>query len=280
MNNETDIEDVDFSIITPSYNYNKYVRECIDSVMKQEGVSFEHIVYDAGSTDGTLEILKEYDHLDLVVEPDKGMSEAINKGFKRARGKWVMWFNTDDVMKESSLLKMKNILERTDADVVYGGWDFIDSESQFMRRVSAFPFRRLTLAHGNCYIGSTATFLRRETIIDEDHLLNIRFKYVMDGEYYLRLAKLGKKFQYVKEIVSDFRLHGENLSFRHQEKKDIDGLLDKELQYAEQRAIRRHYGLTLFKSLELNPVVDLVLLFFVKLFKQPTKMFNKLASKK
>ena len=86
----------DFSIITPSYNYARYVKECIESVKNQEGVTFEHIIQDAGSTDGTLDILHSYPHLKLHVEKDSGMSEGINRGFRKARGKWVMWLNTDD----------------------------------------------------------------------------------------------------------------------------------------------------------------------------------------
>ena len=86
----------DFSIITPSYNYARYVRECIESVKNQEGATFEHIIQDAGSTDGTLDILHSYPHLKLHVEKDSGMSEGINRGFRKARGKWVMWLNTDD----------------------------------------------------------------------------------------------------------------------------------------------------------------------------------------
>lgn len=62
----------------------------------QEGVTFEHIIQDAGSTDGTLDILHSYPHLKLHVEKDSGMSEGINRGFRKARGKWVMWLNTDD----------------------------------------------------------------------------------------------------------------------------------------------------------------------------------------
>lgn len=85
----------DFSIVTPSFNYATYVRECIESVLGQEGATFEHIIQDAGSTDGTLDILREYPHLKLHVEKDSGMSEGINRGFLKATGKWVMWLNTD-----------------------------------------------------------------------------------------------------------------------------------------------------------------------------------------
>ena len=93
----------DFSIITPSYNYARYVRECIESVKNQEGATFEHIIQDAGSTDGTLDILHSYPHLKLHVEKDSGMSEGINRGFRKARGKWVMWLNTDDRLLPGAL---------------------------------------------------------------------------------------------------------------------------------------------------------------------------------
>ena len=107
-----------FSIITPSYNYAKYVRECIESVKAQEGVTFEHIVYDAGSTDGTLDILREYPHLDVTVEPDRGMSDAINKGFRKAKGKWVMWLNTDDRLLPGALKSVAAFAEQhPEADV-------------------------------------------------------------------------------------------------------------------------------------------------------------------
>ena len=73
----------DFSIVTPSFNYAAYVRECIESVLNQKGATFEHIIQDAGSTDGTLDILREYPHLKLHVEKDSGMSEGINKASSR-----------------------------------------------------------------------------------------------------------------------------------------------------------------------------------------------------
>ena len=117
----------DFSIITPSYNYAKYVREMLDSVAGQEGVTFEHIVYDAGSTDGTLDVLREYDHVSLFVEPDEGMSDAINKGFQKAKGEWVMWLNTDDMLHPGALKEVLRFArENEDADVIFGGWHFVD----------------------------------------------------------------------------------------------------------------------------------------------------------
>lgn len=266
---------IDFTIVTPSYNYHEYIREMLDSVVAQEGVTYEHLIYDAGSTDGTLNIIREYEHADLTVEPDKGMSDAINKGFKAARGKWVMWLNTDDRLKPGALAAVKGyVQEHSDADVIYGAWDFIDGEGNYERTMQVFPFQKLMLAQYGCYIGSTSTFFRRSTVMNESLLLNDRFKIVMDGEYYNRLSKLGKTFVHFPVVLADFRVHGGNLSKKNLNPKDVDGLLDKQLQYAESGAIRRAYGVTLFKGEYLNAVVDCLLYYWFKGMKLPLKVFN------
>lgn len=267
---------VDFSIVTPSYNYSDFIREMLDSVVAQEGVTYEHIIFDAGSTDGTLDIIREYDDVDLTVESDKGMSDAINKGFKKAKGKWVMWLNTDDRLKPGALAAVKQFADQhSDADVIYGAWDFINGDGSYQRTMGLFPFKKLMLAHWGCYIGSTSTFFRRKTILDEKYYLNDRYQCVMDGEYYNRLASVGKKFTYLPLILADFRLHGENISQKHLDKDGIDSLLDLQLQYAESRSIRRAYGVKLFKCEHLNSVVDCVLAYGFKLMKFALKFISK-----
>jgi glycosyltransferase involved in cell wall biosynthesis len=79
---------VQFSFITPSFNQGRFIRDCIESVKTQERVDCEHIVVDACSTDETLSILKTYTHLQWVSEPDKAQTDAINRGFLRAKGDW------------------------------------------------------------------------------------------------------------------------------------------------------------------------------------------------
>ena len=85
----------DFTVVTASYNYGHYIRDCLESVAGQSGVTLEHLIYDGCSTDDTAEIVAEFPYAKFVQEPDKGMSDAINKGFAAAKGKWVMWLNTD-----------------------------------------------------------------------------------------------------------------------------------------------------------------------------------------
>lgn len=254
---------MDFTIVTASLNYGRFIGECLASVAAQEGVTLEHLVMDAGSTDGTAEVVGRFPHATFIQEPDAGMSDGINKGFRRARGRRVMWLNADDRLKPGALAAVKAFAEsEPDADVIYGGWDFVNEAGDFEKRMTVFPFRRRMLAHLGCYIGSTACFLRRETTTDAGHLLDADFRYVMDGEYYCRLAAAGKRFAYLPMVLADFRRHGGNLSLRHYGAEDAGAWLRLTRQWAESQAIRRAYGWTFFRNEHLNAVVDAGLFFF------------------
>jgi glycosyltransferase involved in cell wall biosynthesis len=248
---------MDFTIVTPSLNYGRFIGECLQSVAAQDGVTLEHLVLDAGSTDETAAVVARHPHAEFRQEPDKGMSDAINKGFRAAKGDWVMWLNADDRLKPGALAAVKAFAERTpDADVIYGGWDFVDENGKLEKRMTLFPFRRRMLSHLGCYIGSTACFFRRSTTIDQGHLLDVEFRYVMDGEYYNRLAAHGKRFACLPLVLADFRRHGDNLSLRNYHAADASAWLKLEKQWAESRAIRRAYGWSPFGSDALNGVTD------------------------
>ena len=251
---------MDFTIVTASYNYGRFIGECLASVAAQEGVTFEHLVMDAGSADGTAEVVAGFSHASFFQEPDRGMSDGINKGFRRASGEWVMWLNADDRLKPGALAEVKRFAEvHADKDVIFGGWDFIDEAGGFRKRMTLFPFRKRMLLQHGCYIGSTSCFLRRATTIGGGHLLDERFHYCMDGEYYARLVKAGMKFVYLPRILADFRLHGESLSQRHLEARDMGGILALQKQIAEVKAVRRAHGWHFGGVRELEDLADAVL---------------------
>jgi len=250
----------DFTIVTASYNYGHFIGECLASVAEQEGVTLEHLVMDAGSKDDTAAVVADFPHASFFQEPDKGMTDGINKGFRKARGEWVMWLNADDRLKPGALRAVKDFASKhSEADVIYGGWDFIDGAGKFLRRMTLLPFDRRILIQQGCYIGSTACFYRRSTTLDEGHLLDADFGFCMDGEYYARLAHLKKRFVYFPMILADFRLHGESISQSHLGKDDMKSVLRMQRQAAEPRAIRRIYGIKLFRDEALNGVVDGIL---------------------
>jgi hypothetical protein len=89
----------------------------------------------------------------------------------------------------------------------------------------------------------------------------------MDGEYYARLAANGKKFVYFPRVLADFRIHGDNLSFRNHQTKSVDDCLKLQYQYSEARAIRRAYGTTWFSDENWNSVVDTLLQIYYRGYK-------------
>lgn len=201
-----------FSIITPSYNQGRFVRDCIESVRTQAGVEWEHIVQDAGSTDESAAVLKEYPHLKCVFEKDQGMSDGINRGFLRATGDWVMWLNTDDYLLPGTLQKVAAFADKNpEADVIYGEAQFVTEQRQFIRVRREHAFDYGTLLFYGCYIQSTATFIRRR-VIDAGHLLDLDYRLCMDFEYYLRLARLGYQFVHMPKPLAAFRWHQNNTS--------------------------------------------------------------------
>ncbi len=267
---------MNFSIITASYNYGQYIGECLESVASQIGVELEHLVMDACSTDDTADVVARHAHAKFFQEPDKGMTDGINKGFRKAKGDWVMWLNADDRLKPGALQKVLDFADaHPEADVIYGGWDYIDGDGNFIRRMPATPFDFRILVQNGCYIGSTACFYRRRTTIDEGHLLDERFGYCMDGEYYARLAYLGKRFNHIPGgILADFRLHDGSISQKSLGKQDMENLLRLQRQLAEPRAIRRMYGIKPFKDENLSLVVDGLLFHAYRLKKGLIRKFR------
>jgi glycosyltransferase involved in cell wall biosynthesis len=263
-----------FTIITASLNYGRFLGDCLESVAKQTDVRLEHIVLDGGSTDDSAEVATRFHHVNWIQERDNGMSDAINKGFQMAKGDWVMWLNADDRLKPGVLAALLPMLEKSKADVVYGEWDFIEGSGAFIRHVRAPGWSRFVSIHHHCFIGSTAAFYRRSTVIDKGFRLREDFRCVMDGEFYARLDDAGKEFERVPVNIADFRLHGENASQRHLgNSRDMETILAAERQHVESRAIRRAYGVTLFDDPYLNGLVDGVLWIVAKGWKSVRKHF-------
>lgn len=259
---------MDFTIVTPSLNYGRFLGDCLASVAGQKDVTLEHLVFDAGSTDDSAAVAAEFPNAEWISEPDRGMSDAINKGFDRARGEWVMWLNADDRLKPGALAELLPRLRETASDVVYGDFDFIDEAGRFLRPVKAPPWSKFVHVHHHCFVGSTAAFYRRRTVIEGGFRLRDDFRYVMDGEFYARLAAAGKSFELVPRAIADFRLHDGNASMRHLRRPaTMDEALAAERQHVESRAIRRVHGFTPFADPYLNGLSDGVLWLAAKAWK-------------
>ena len=265
-----------FTIITPNLNGGRFLRDCLSSVASQEGVELEHWVMDGGSTDDSEEIARSFPHVRWNQEPDKGMSDAINKGFDRSQGEWVMWLNSDDWLKPGALAKLKAMAERhPEADVIYGDMEFVNERGEFIRRLRLPSWSPFVSIHHCCYVPSTSAILRRATVIVPGFRLREDFHCVMDGELYARLHQAGKRFVHLPESLAAFRWHGDNASQRDLKKdKDMERIVRAERQHVESRSIRRAYGITLFEDPYLNGLVDGILWIVARGWKGVLKMKN------
>jgi glycosyltransferase involved in cell wall biosynthesis len=200
------------SIVTPSLNQARYLREAIESVRAQTYRPIEHIVVDGGSTDGGLEILAEYDDVRWVSEPDRGQSHALNKGFALAKGNVLGWLNADDSYEPTAVREAVAALG--DAGLVYADVTRVDDDGVNPRRIrSRSEFDLWTELNLGCGIYSPAVFFTREALestggIDETlHL-------TMDYDLWLRI---GKRFpaRHVDAVWGVQRLHAEAKTLRH-----------------------------------------------------------------
>lgn len=212
-----------FSIITPSYNQGRFLQDCVESVLSQKGVEIEHIVTDAGSADETLEVLSLYPHLIWTSEPDKGMSDGINKGFAKATGDWLMWLNCDDFLVPGALAKVADFISRhPEADIVHGDCEYIAEDKTPMRRKYDTQVDEWDLLFVGCIIPSTSAFYRRE-IIEAGHVLDVSYKNCMDWEFYLRLMRKGFRFNYIPELLASFRWYEDSTTSKNWQRMIEEG---------------------------------------------------------
>jgi glycosyltransferase involved in cell wall biosynthesis len=199
------------TIVTPSFNQGKYIERTIRSVLEQEYPNLDYIVVDGGSTDETLDILRRYEgRLHCISEKDSGQSEAINKGFRLAKGEILGWLNSDDIYLPGALEKVgRYFVEHPDVMMVYGEGYMLDEEGNVKRR---FPFTEpkfdlWKLIYFGDYILQQSTFFRR-SVFDSIDLLGESLHYTLDWDLFIRI---GKRFRvdYIPEYLGAIREHGE-----------------------------------------------------------------------
>jgi glycosyltransferase involved in cell wall biosynthesis len=206
------------SIVSSSYNQAKFLKACLSSVKEQNYPQMEHIVIDGGSTDGSVELLREFSsrpgwsHLRWISEPDRGQSDALNKGFRMATGNIIGWLNSDDLYLPGSFQKIaRDFQEQEQADLIYGDYLMIDEQERLVQTRREVSFSRFILRHTHVnFVQSSCAVFFSKKILDDGQYIDESYDFAMDYEYFVRLAGAGYRFHHLPSLLGVFRLHGQS----------------------------------------------------------------------
>lgn len=193
------------TIVTPVLNRAQRIQTCVSSVARQSYPSVEHVVVDGGSTDGTIDVLREYEEssgLRWISEPDDGMYDAINKGLALARGRVLAYLNSDDFYLPWSVEVAMSALA-TGVDIVYGDLGILRFPAEDETRFSIQTYRPFDLSYYT-YVGALGqpTVFWRSTVTEKIGGFDTRFQQAGDCEYWLRAAVSGATFSHVREVLA------------------------------------------------------------------------------
>ena len=199
------------SIITICYNSKTHIEECIQSVVNQSYPNKEYIIIDGGSTDGTLEVIEKYrKQIDYYIsEPDKGISDAFNKGIKAATGDIIGILNSDDFMMPDALSKVACAYE-DDVDV-YRGYCIVWNEKLNFKH-KLYPNEHFKVPPFGAIICHESSFIskKRYSLVGG---YNVGYKYAMDLDLFIRMYKdRNLKSKFIDVCVVTFRTGGASSS--------------------------------------------------------------------
>lgn len=225
------------TVITPSYNQGKFIRETIESVLDQKYPFLEYIIVDGGSTDDTLKILKSYGKsIKWVSEKDHGQTDAINKGMKMSSGEIVCYLNSDDVFLPGTLLKVgETFAKHPTAEWLTGDYQIINEKGHiiqsFIVKYKTFfrNLQRSSVLYVLNYICQPSTFWKR-SLFKKVGYFDTSLRYCMDYDFWLRLVKLEKP-TLVPIPLSQFRIHSQS-----------KGGSQFQRQFVEERLVQQRYN--------------------------------------
>jgi len=245
------------SIITPSYNQGEFLAETIESVIRQEGDFYlDYLIVDGGSNDGSVEIIKHYEHLlnerSLKVkckgiryrwlsEKDHGQADALMKVFRLAEGGILAWLNSDDTYMPGTLEAISSFFrENPDTALLYGDAHYCNTAGEIIGRYPTEEFDLKKLAYCN-FICQPSTFFRKEAF-EAVGGLDDSLHFAMDYDLFVKICK-HFTCRYLPQFFSKYRLHEASKTVRDDVLfENHEEVLRLALKYFDWAPLNRVYG--------------------------------------
>jgi len=270
------MQNVKVTVVTVTYNAEELLEATINSIVNQSYENIEYIIIDAASTDGTLDIIKQYENKInyWVSEADEGIYFAMNKAIEKATGEWINFMNAGDTFVDySTIQKVIDSLEE-DTELIYG-----DHSCDGV--VGSVKNRKITRSMPCCH---QSLFVK--TALMKQYPYNTFYSISADYEFLLKMYQLGKKFQYIEEPVAKYLRNGfsdqnqtqwylETLTLMMNNHVDLDEIVESPAYNLIEN--KKLFNLQHKYNTDINHIHGLVSDFFsIKLYKNPIKKLKAL----
>lgn len=212
------------SIIIPVYNSEQFLEKSIQSVLNQTHTNLDIIAIDDGSTDHSLEILKQYsDRITVISQKNHGLGFSLNVGTSKIRGQWFKWFSPDDVLyPEAISLSLKIIKNQTQNSIVYSNWDVIDEHDKKLRTFTESNFNDLSTFEFNTrlldgqQINVNTALIPSNLVSNGCCFRNLVNPASIDYDFFLRAGILfSAKFYLIQKPLMAYRINKCQLSHKN-----------------------------------------------------------------
>ena len=244
------------SVVIPVYNSEKYLEECLDSILNQTYENIEIIAIDDGSEDSSLDVLKKYSNkIHIFSQENQGLASSLNLGISKLKGSWLKWFSPDDVMYPYTIETLVDETKKHSKDtILYSNWNIIDDGGSILREFQESSYNELSAFQYNVRLLDGQQINVNTTLIPTHLFERCKIRELddpvaIDYDFFLRSALLhGTKFRSISKPLIKYRIHTNQLSHKN---------ISKTLDYIEE--IKNEILIQLDDSLQKKYVSELQL---------------------
>ena len=211
------------SVVIPVYNSEKYLEECLDSILNQTYENIEIIAIDDGSEDSSLDILKKYSNkIRIFPQENQGLASSLNLGVSKIKGNWLKWFSPDDIMYPYTIETLVGEAKKhSDNTIFYSNWNIIDDAGKILREFHESNYNELSAFDYNVRLLDGQQINVNTTLIPT-HLLEkctireLADPVAIDYDFFLHSALLySTRFHLISKPLVKYRVHTDQLSHKN-----------------------------------------------------------------